>query len=71
MEQKLDEHGLLALGWTAHLDRAVRRFGACLPEHKQITVSRKLAAMNSDEQVLDVPSGTHVANGIPVVVEPA
>ena len=53
MEQKLDEHGLLALGWTAHLDRAVRRFGACLPEHKQITVSRKLAAMNSDEQVLD------------------
>ena len=25
----------------------------------------------TDEQVLDVPSGTHVANGIPVVVESA
>jgi anaerobic selenocysteine-containing dehydrogenase len=25
----------------------------------------------TDELVLDVPSGTHVANGIPVVVEPA
>ena len=49
----LDEHGLTALGWSAGWDRARRRFGACWPKRKRITLSRVLTEMNAEDQVHD------------------
>jgi len=53
LEAKLEEHGLSAKGWRGGLDEAVRRFGCCHLRERRITVSRHLAALNSDEEVLD------------------
>ncbi|NCO56975.1 MAG: hypothetical protein COW73_10370 [Nitrospirae bacterium CG18_big_fil_WC_8_21_14_2_50_70_55] len=50
---KLTEHGLAAAGWTAGLDGAVRRFGVCRPGRRRITVSRHLAALNSEAEVVE------------------
>lgn len=48
----MDEHGLT--GWTAGLDRAVRRAGATHFADRRITLSRRLTAMYSEDQVRDV-----------------
>ena len=53
LDDKLVEHSLAARGWTGHLDSAVRRFGVCDHRRKRITISRHLAAINSDEETLD------------------
>ncbi len=53
LEGKLEEHGLAVAGWTGGLDGAVQRFGVCRPGRRQITVSRHLAAINSEEEVLN------------------
>lgn len=53
LDYKLAEHGLTARGWTGALDNAERRFGVCRPAKKEISISRTLAALNSDEEVLD------------------
>jgi hypothetical protein len=53
LDTKLAEHGLAAQGWTGHLDSAVRRFGVCDHRRKRITLSRHLAAINSDAETLD------------------
>ncbi len=53
LENKLTEHGLTAQGWTGSLDNAERRFGVCRPASKEISISRTLSALNSEEEVLD------------------
>lgn len=53
LSSRLDQHGLAELGWTGALDNAVRRFGACSPRKKRISLSRHLASINSDEETLD------------------
>ncbi|MBK1833684.1 SprT family zinc-dependent metalloprotease [Roseibacillus ishigakijimensis] len=53
LEQKLSEHGLAQIGWTGALDQAERRFGVCRPAQKEISLSRTLCALNTDEEVLD------------------
>ena len=53
LNDKLDQHGLLAQGWTGSLDNAERRFGVCRPASKEISISRALASLNSNEEVLD------------------
>jgi hypothetical protein len=53
LDAKLAEHSLVAKGWTGHLDSAVRRFGVCDHRRKRITISRHLAAINSDAETLD------------------
>ena len=53
LKSGLDEHGLSALGWSAGWDRAQRRFGACWPQRKRITLSRVLTELNAEEQVYD------------------
>ena len=49
----LEKHGLTALGWSAGWDRARRRFGACWPKRKRITLSRVLTELNAEDQVRD------------------
>ena len=53
LQSKLSEHGLTARGWTGSLDNAERRFGICRPAQKEISISRTLAALNPEEEVLD------------------
>jgi hypothetical protein len=53
LDAKLAVHGLAAQGWTGHLDSAVRRFGVCDHHRQRITISRHLAAINSDAETLD------------------
>ena len=53
LNERLDQHGLTAHGWTGALDTAIRRFGACIPSKKRITLSRHLATINSDEETED------------------
>lgn len=53
LNEKMTEHGLSARGWTGGLDHAERRFGVCRPGKKEISISRPLSALNSDEEVLD------------------
>lgn len=53
LDAKLAEHGLRALGWTGRIDSAVRRFGVCNYRERTISLSRHLAAINSDEETLD------------------
>ncbi|GHC46522.1 SprT-like domain-containing protein [Roseibacillus persicicus] len=53
LNAKLTEHGLTARGWTGRLDNAERRFGLCSPAKKEISISRTLAALNPEEEVLD------------------
>lgn len=47
-------HGLAALGWRFRWDRAVRRVGNCSYTRKTISVSQRLAEINSSDLVLDV-----------------
>lgn len=53
LDHKLREHHLLSKGWTGKLDHAKRRFGLCSPSNKTISISRHLAALNTDAEVLD------------------
>lgn len=50
---KLEQHGLSQHGWTGRLDNAEGRFGLCRPARKEITISRVLASLNSEDEVLD------------------
>ena len=52
LQDKMQEHGLVELGWTGALDNAVRRCGACKYRKKRISKSRHLATINSDEETL-------------------
>ena len=53
LQAKMEEHGLVELGWNGKLDTAVRRFGACKYGKKRITLSRHLVTINTDEETLD------------------
>ncbi|MGJ8725880.1 MAG: SprT family zinc-dependent metalloprotease [Roseibacillus sp.] len=53
LQCKLAEHGLAERGWTGSLDNAERRFGICRPAKREISLSRPLAALNPEEEVLD------------------
>lgn len=53
LKEKMTEHGLSARGWTGSLDQAERRFGVCRPGRKEISISRPLCALNTDEEVCD------------------
>ena len=50
--QLMDDHGLIADGWTFKFDRAERRVGACHYRTKTITISAPLAEIN-DEDVIE------------------
>jgi len=47
----MQAHGLHLQGWRFALDNAVRRFGQCNHQKRTITVSRKLAAVNSEARM--------------------
>lgn len=49
----MDEHGLIDKRWYFQFDNAVRRFGCCKHRLKQITLSKKLVALNDEAQVKD------------------
>ncbi len=51
LRKTMDKHGLH--DWSSRLDNATRRFGLCSSRRKLISISRHLAKLNSDEQVLD------------------
>jgi len=46
-------HGLTERGWSARFDDAVTRFGACSSTRKRISLSRRLSALNDEDEVVD------------------
>lgn len=52
-ETKMEEYGLIALGWRFTFDNAKRRFGVCKYNSKQIGLSMQLVALNEEEKVLN------------------
>ncbi len=51
LKSSMETHALS--GWSACLDHAVKRFGVCNFTKKQISLSRSLCELNSDEEVTD------------------
>lgn len=51
--EKLNEHGLVAKGWTFEYDNAVRRFGCTHFSTKTITLSKHLVELNEEPRVLN------------------
>jgi len=49
----LIKHELMKNGWTFDFDRSIRRFGCCHHTYKQITLSKQLAFLNNEPDVLD------------------
>jgi len=49
----MNKHGLLTQGWCFKFDNAKVRFGSCNYTDKEITLSRPLCVLNSEEQILD------------------
>jgi SprT protein len=49
----MEEHRLLAEGWTLHIGKAVRTFGSCAWEARRITLSGPLIALNDAAEVRD------------------
>jgi predicted SprT family Zn-dependent metalloprotease len=49
----MDEYGLIEKGWTFKFDNAKVRFGCCNYTKRLITVSRNLAKINAEAEVLD------------------
>lgn len=52
-QSKMDAFGLAADGWTFRFDRARRRFGICRFGRKEISISRVLVELNSEEECRD------------------
>lgn len=53
LKEEMGAHGLIDLGWSAKLDDAKKRFGVCRMGPKEISISRPLVALNSEEEVRD------------------
>lgn len=53
LKQEMEKHGLIDLGWKPEFDEAKRRFGVCKPAEKIISISRPLALLNPEVEVLD------------------
>lgn len=49
----MNKYGLLTQGWSFKFDNAKVRFGSCNYTDKEITLSRPLCVLNSEEQILD------------------
>jgi len=49
--QLLQQHGLFVQGWTAKLDKGVRRRGVCNYNNKSIGLSRQFVSLNDWETV--------------------
>lgn len=49
----LKEHGLYSQGWRFKLGRGKKRLGACNYRQKQVSVSRYLIELGTDEEVMD------------------
>lgn len=49
----LRHFGLLQTGWTFSFDRAVWRLGVCKYSRREISLSKKLVEINSEDSVLD------------------
>lgn len=46
-EKEMEKHGLTNLGWRFEFDRAYIRFGQCRHGHRAISLSKKLAEVNT------------------------
>jgi len=53
LQNEMDAHGLGARGWVAKLDDARKRFGVCRMGPREISLSRPLIHLNSEEEVRD------------------
>lgn len=53
LNEEMGAHGLVDLGWSAKLDDAKKRFGVCRMGPKEISISRPLVSLNSEEEVRD------------------
>lgn len=53
LKKEMSDHGLAARGWTAKLDDARKRFGVCRMTSREISLSRPLIHLNSEEEVHD------------------
>lgn len=53
LRSEMEAHGLTARGWVAMLDDAKKRFGICRMRAKEISLSRPLVHLNSEEEVRD------------------
>lgn len=51
--ETMRSEGLLETGWRFRFDDTRSRFGCCRYDRKEITVSRHLAALNSDAEVIN------------------
>jgi predicted SprT family Zn-dependent metalloprotease len=49
----MHEHGLYSRGWTLHIGRGARLFGACHHSRRCITLSGPLIALNNEAEVRD------------------
>lgn len=53
LNEEMGAHGLVDLGWSAKFDDAKKRFGVCRMGPKEISLSRPLVSLNSEEEVRD------------------
>ncbi|YCM42435.1 SprT family zinc-dependent metalloprotease [Verrucomicrobiaceae bacterium 227] len=53
LQDEMKSHGLVARGWVAKLDDARKRFGVCRMGPREISLSRPLIFLNSEEEVRD------------------
>ena len=53
LQSEMNAHGLVARGWVAKLDDAKKRFGVCRMGPNEISLSRPLIHLNSEEEVRD------------------
>lgn len=53
LRSEMEVHGLTASGWVAKLDDAKKRFGVCRIRLREISLSRPLVHLNSEEEVRD------------------
>lgn len=65
----MDEHGLLAAGWSFGWDNGRNRYGACHYHKKRLTLSKYLVALNPEEMTEEI-ARHEVAHALtPVYVE--
>ncbi len=53
LKEEMGAHGLIDLGWSGKMDDAKKRFGVCRMGLKEISLSRPLVLLNSEEEVRD------------------
>jgi predicted SprT family Zn-dependent metalloprotease len=52
VKETFDKHGLTEQGWTFKFDRARNRFGRCNRMAREISLSKYLVDLNSEERVM-------------------